>query len=200
MTMRTNRVIYFVRHFVKIAYGALLLFALLAGCQNRNAILSPSWQDLVPGKSTEADVISRFGKPPAQYTEGTYTVYEYPSDTAGMSIPNKIALQNGVVKLIMIHVVNNKLAESIQIYGQPERVTWPPPTACITRLFVFARHGRAVEARNLVPVHEADVSGEWYFEPMSLDRFTKEIAPAFVSQSSYCANDDYPESYWVQDK
>jgi hypothetical protein len=196
MLMKTTHAINRVRRPVKIVYAGLLLLSLIVGCQHEEATWA-SWRDLIPGKSTETDVISHLGKPSTQYSESVYIVYEYPSDTAGMSIPNKVVLQNGVVKIIMIHLIDTKLAENIRIYGEPEIVTWSPPTACITRLFVFARHGRAVEARNLVPPQEADVFGEWYFEPMSLDRFQKEIAPAFVPQSSYCTNDDYPADYWV---
>lgn len=179
-----------------------LMLLLLTGCQTETGLRAPSWRDLTPGQSIEAEVVSRLGKPAAQYPVGAFTVYSYPSDTGGLSIPNKIALQNGIVKIIMVHVIDSTdtLAVRVQRYGEPEKITWPPPTACITRLFVFAHQGRAVEAENLISPSNATVFGEWYFEPMSLDRFSKEIAPAFVPLSSYCGNDHYPESYWVNEK
>jgi hypothetical protein len=180
--------------------AVLLCLAAIAGCQDVDNIQRPVWHDLRVGESTTSDVVETLGEPFKVRQEGEFLVYSYPSSPSGMSAPNRMIFQNDVLTMVMERNIDGtKLDAVLSTYGDPDEVTWPFPVTCNTRLFIFARHGMAVDAEILVSPKYSYVLQKWYFLPTALEEFRKEFAPIFLPGSSSCSDDQYPSDYWIRE-
>lgn len=182
-----------------LSFGVLL--SLLAACQGDGSVPrttpGPTWRGIVPGMSTETDVIRILGEPPRQEKTGEYTIYMYPSSGSLRAV----ALRHGKVELIRDELTWERYLDRVlERYGEPEKITWSPSIFQHTRLFVFARHGIAVIAQNQVPPSRSIVFGTWYFEPMELSQFEQTLAPLFAPTGLPDPRHDiHPEGYWIQE-
>ena len=184
-----------VRKFIKWLCLCLTLQATLSGCSSLGSVPmpAPKWRGLVPGSSTEADVVRVLGTPTEKSGTKDHGNYLYRSSRA---MPDKIVIDHGAVKLIQVGIEGKYLKSFLDEYGEPEKITWAFSTGGGVRLFVFARHGVAVVANNWLPPAQASVEEQWYFEPMSPWRFQMELAPVYVPAHSPDPDDKDPEDSW----
>jgi len=176
-----------------------LLLMICSSCASRPATTpQPGWHGIVPGVSTEEDVVRVLGEPTERREVGTYVIYHYPSPVAGMSNPDRIVFKGGRVRLIRDTVGDNNLKLVLIRYGEPEKVTWSPSSAISTRLFVFARQGVAFVAQNTVPPAQSPTVEQWYFEPMPLQELERGVGALFIPEGP-SSEDRWPEDYWVRE-
>lgn len=176
-----------------------LCVSVMVGCQSANLIQRPVWHNLRIGESSTAGAVEKLGAPATVQQTDRLLIYSYPSTPGGMSAPTKMIFREDVLILVMDrNIEGDKLDTILARYGEPEEVTWPLPVTCITRLFVFARFGIAVDAEVLVSPRNAYVVQKWYFSPMSLEEFHSEFGASFLPDSSTCSDDKYPADYWVR--
>jgi len=182
--------------------ACLLFGAILVACSPQAAAPAttpgPAWQGIVPGVSTEEEVLQIMDEPARVTRQGEYTSYEFQSPVGGMSRMDEVMLWDGRVRLIRIQVCDNNLKLILVRHGEPEAVTWSYAHS-YTRLFIYARQGVAVAAQINLPPAESNIFERWYFEPMSLERFREELAPLRVPQQRPNPEDKASEDYWPRE-
>jgi len=190
-----------VRHLGCLA-ACLLLGAILVACSPQATAPAttpgPAWQGIVPGVSTEQEVLQIMGEPARVTRQGQYISYEFRSPIGGIARLDEVMLQGGRVRLIRVAVIESNLKLVLTRYGEPEAVTWSY-TNHYKRLFIYARQGIAVVAQIDLPPAESHILERWYFEPMSLARFWEELAPLRVPQQRPNPEDKAPEDYWPRE-
>jgi hypothetical protein len=196
VTVMAMRCISLHKHPCCVALFLLFLLICGQGCGSRPAVPSPEWQGIVPGVSTESDVIRLLGEPARKNLFEDKAAYAYGGDR---ELPIFFLFRNGRVMLICDTRVNElSLGLFLKEYGEPEQVTWAPlgsPPA--TRLFIFAHQGMAIVADNQVAPGESRVREKWYFEPTTLERFLDEIASLTIPDHDVTGADPYPEGFWL---
>jgi len=195
---------------IKIFLSILITLFTLIGCSNKSSIVDPqfsqppSWNNIIPGKTTNAEALSELKKIDSidqssiyMDTQGygfwkdsiTWKFTKDSSDSYG-----QIFMSDGSVSIIMIGPRSNKvnLDDLVKLYGNPEKVfAGSAPGQRIITFFLYPSKGivfshlggypRTNEGVSIKPYD--DVLGAYYFSP---DEF----------QTAFLESYDFPASIY----
>lgn len=177
-----------------IGIGLTSLLAGLIACQSKTP--APTWHHIIPGTSTDTDVLRELGEPAYKFEDGQkhYTAYSYGPSKSVYMVDYMVIFEAGIVKLIQVHDISNTTDEILKRYGEPEKITWPVyEDPCWKRLFIYARQGVAFVAQN--QSLKGSTVERFYFEPQSVHDFLAAFAGNVLPDHNTCLQDTYPEDY-----
>ena len=141
------------------------------------AIPNVSFKSLVPGESTEEDVIDLLGNPKIEGVDrDNGHLLEFDSDSSVYN--NQITLDNGVVDIIkeIVTLKNPKYADGIKrFYGEPKYVLYGSDSYAGFNLYVYAESGVAYlgnpDSGLLLQI--------WYFPSTTYEMFKEKYASEY---------------------
>lgn len=126
---------------------------------------APSWNGVLPGKTTVDQILSLVGKPESEESQNGRTELEIKRNGDGP--PHSIITQGNTVKLVKDRVLTGNLDTFKEKYGEPENQYWGEHQKVGFKTYVWTKNGIAVVAHNL----DGAVFEVWYFEPTTLENF-----------------------------
>lgn len=132
-------------------------------------VQTETWEQLSPGMSTKDEVISALGEPQAVEMSEEGEILEYPTQNEAMS--NYVVVKDGVVQYTSMIVPADEresLAEAIQKYGEPGKVTYSHFMHG-AKTYVYATQGVTL----IVNEGAGVVYEKQYYPPMSLDEYMR---------------------------
>jgi len=135
-----------------------------------------SYKSIVPGISSEKEVIDKLGNPLNTKTEADKKILEYQSTSP--FVPHKFTLENNTVILVKeIVTLEDKISSQVlkQKYGEPPYKLFDQTSYSSTFfLFVYPEKGIAYLGHQ-----DGTVIEVWYFQPTNLNTFMQKYAPNY---------------------
>jgi len=172
---------------LSVRLAILLWILILVGCSSGKSDgtefhTPPSYQGIVPGQTTEEEVLSILGEPEqtSVSTIDEVRYWEYHSLRVVIAFP----LENQVVSWIFIEDQTNTLGEVVSRYGEPELTMMtsslrecPSYEYALTRLD-YPKYGVSAITWNIPPLsRDMILTDLLYFEPMTLEAYFEQFGP-----------------------
>lgn len=137
-----------------------------------------SYRNLIPGSSTEEDVLKNLGNPVKTGSNNGTKILEYYSKNPNFN--NEILVNNNslsFVKQIVTIGENIKIQDIINKYGNYENILYGPDAGVGFYLYIYSTKGIAY-----IGHQESGLIKEiWYFPPTSFESFKTKYAPSYAS-------------------
>jgi len=135
---------------------------------------APSWQGIIPGKTTTDELRSQLGQP-QEVSDKTYLY-----SSTNQFLPNEVVLKNNKVGLIKEKIIGKEkvFSDFTSKFGESDAVLYGPDSAAGFYLHLFLKNGLAVLANS----EGGTVLEVWYFSPTGLSEFIAEWGAGY-SQS-----------------
>ncbi len=135
-----------------------------------------NYKSVIPGKSSEKEVIDKLGDPINTKTEANKKTLEYKSTSP--YLPNQVTMENNTVSLIkeIVTLEDNISSQSLkEKYGEPPYKLFDQTSESSTFfLFVYTEPGIAYLGHE-----DGTVIEIWYFQPTTLQVFIQKYAPTY---------------------
>jgi len=166
--------------------AVLLWIPILSGCSpgksdGTDFHTPPNYQGIVPGQTTEEQVLSILGEPD-QISTSTIEKTRY-LEYHTLRVAAVFPLESQIVGWIWIEDPANTLGEVFDGYGKPELIELSNPYECfpdeymVTSLY-YPKHGIVATLWNVPPLsREMILADLLYFEPMTLEAYFERFGP-----------------------
>lgn len=126
----------------------------------------PSWQGIIPGKTTTDELSSQLGQP-QEIADKTYFY-----SSTNQFRPNEVVLKDDKVGLVKEKIIGKEkiFSDFTSKFGEPEAVLYGPDSPAGFYLHLFLKNGLAVLANS----EGGTVLEVWYFSPTTLSEFIAE--------------------------
>jgi len=143
-----------------------------------NAI-GTDYKGLLPGKSTEEEIVNTLGIPIKESTTDNAKILEYKSKNPNYN--NTFYTQQGILNLakeIITPDDNIKISNIAEQYGNYEEVLYKSGSEAGFNLYIYPSKGIAYIGHQLSGI----VTEVWYFPPTDFENFKKSYAPDMPDQ------------------
>lgn len=137
------------------------------------------YKGLIPGKTSEDEVINKLGIPMKESREENIKILEYKSTNPNYN--NIAKVENNTLsffKEIVTPDDNIKITDINQKYGNYEKVLYPSGSETGFNLYVYPSKGIAYMGHQLSGI----ITEIWFFPPTSFEEFRKLYAPDYPDQ------------------
>jgi hypothetical protein len=171
--MNINSVIIFLkerRYLVVLLFIALLL-AIITTFLTKKPVTGPvglSWQGIIPGKTSERELLQKLGNPLSQQVEEHKKIFSFSSENQYR--PNEVITLDSKVVFIKQPVVypqEGEFEKYLQQFGQPDKVLFGPHSDAFFDAYIFLKQGLVLMANK----NDGTIIEKWYFKPTSLENF-----------------------------
>lgn len=127
------------------------------------------WESIMPGKTTEPELVGILGQPISTQTEDNQKILMFAPQTGGPD--DRIIIKNNTVNLTKrIYYGQETLATLKVKYGEPEAELFGPYQGVGSKVYVFPKNGIAIIASTF----DGTIIEIWNFTPTKLSVFLSE--------------------------
>ena len=131
------------------------------------------YRGVVPGSSTENDVLKSLGDPTRKDNIGQMTALVYPSDVGDQPINVEVGTDNTVTRIVEPISAIVRFADVSKELGAPDMILYGIFEELGFRLYTYLAKGIAL----LANPDTQEIKERWYFRPTNAATFTTLIAP-----------------------
>lgn len=181
MNITKNKKIYIPAVIISIICLLFLLYIVFI--KNQSSVLNipgsvekSTYNDLIPGKSTQTEVINKLGNPVNKTNNNNQTILEYTSNNPNFN--NQIMVDSGIfeaAKQIVTSKDNISITDLNQKYGNYENVLYKSSSYDGFNLYIYPQKGVAYIGSQPSGI----VLEIWYFKPMDFQTFKNTLGKGY---------------------